>query len=175
MKQLIACCGLDCESCDARIATVKNDDELREKTAQKWSAMNNAPEITAATINCMGCRTDGMKFAYCSDYCEIRKCVSGKGFNTCGDCDELDSCQIVGAVLQHAPGAREDEPLTYPILIPYRQPFPKPFRDQSPEKDKDSVFPIDDRPSLFPVYSVSDTQGGVLGRHQHRIIPAVFQ
>ena len=41
MKQLIACCGLDCESCDARIATVKNDDELREKTAQKWSAMNN--------------------------------------------------------------------------------------------------------------------------------------
>ena len=54
MKQLIACCGLDCESCDARIATVKNDDELREKTAQKWSAMNNAPEITAATINCMG-------------------------------------------------------------------------------------------------------------------------
>ena len=54
MKQLIACCGLDCESCDARIATVKNDNELREKTAQKWSAMNNAPEITAATINCMG-------------------------------------------------------------------------------------------------------------------------
>ena len=108
MKQLIACCGLDCESCDARIATVKNDDELREKTAQKRSAMNNAPEITAATINCMGCRTDGMKFAYCSDYCEIRKCVSGKGFNTCGDCDELDSCQIVGAVLQHAPGAREN-------------------------------------------------------------------
>ena len=64
MKQLIACCGLDCESCDARIATVKNDNELREKTAQKWSAMNNAPEITAATINCMGCRTDGVKFAY---------------------------------------------------------------------------------------------------------------
>ena len=28
MKQLIACCGLDCESCDARIATVKNDNEL---------------------------------------------------------------------------------------------------------------------------------------------------
>jgi hypothetical protein len=57
MKQLIACCGLDCEGCDARIATVGNDNELREKTARKWSEMNNAPEITAATINCMGCRT----------------------------------------------------------------------------------------------------------------------
>ncbi len=38
MKQLIACCGLDCESCDARIATVKNDDELREKTDPKVGA-----------------------------------------------------------------------------------------------------------------------------------------
>ena len=54
MKQLIACCGLDCESCDARIATVKNDDELREKTAQKWSAMNNAPEITASNYKLYG-------------------------------------------------------------------------------------------------------------------------
>ena len=45
MKQLIACCGLDCEGCDARIATVRNDNELREKTARKWSVMNNAPEI----------------------------------------------------------------------------------------------------------------------------------
>ena len=30
MKQLIACCGLDCESCDARIATVKNDKAKRK-------------------------------------------------------------------------------------------------------------------------------------------------
>lgn len=107
MKQLIACCGLDCESCDARIATVGNDNALREKTAQKWSEMNNAPEITAATITCMGCRADGAKFGYCS-LCEIRKCVSEKGFNTCGDCKELDNCQIVGAVFQHAPSAKEN-------------------------------------------------------------------
>ena len=108
MKQLIACCGLDCEGCDARIATVGNDNELREKTAQQWSVMNNAPEITAATINCMGGRADGAKFAYCSDYCEIRKCVNKKGFDTCGDCKELNSCQIVGAVFQHAPSAKEN-------------------------------------------------------------------
>lgn len=34
MKQLIACCGLDCENCTARIATVNNDDELREKRVE---------------------------------------------------------------------------------------------------------------------------------------------
>ena len=88
MKQLIACCGLDCEGCDARIATVRNDNELREKTARKWSVMNNAPEITAATINCMGCRADG--------------------FNTCGDCKELNSCPIVSAVFLHATNAKEN-------------------------------------------------------------------
>lgn len=52
MKQLIACCGLDCENCDARIATINNDDKLREETAQKWSVMNNTSEITPETINC---------------------------------------------------------------------------------------------------------------------------
>ena len=108
MKQLIACCGLDCESCDARIATVGNDDELREKTARKWSVLNNVPEITASTINCMGCRTDGVKTVYCSDMCEIRKCVHEKEFNTCGDCKELNNCQIVGAIFQHAPNAKEN-------------------------------------------------------------------
>ena len=65
MKQLIACCGLDCENCDARIATINNDDKLREETAQKWSVMNNTSEITPETINCTGCRVDGSKFAYC--------------------------------------------------------------------------------------------------------------
>lgn len=54
--------------------------------------MNNAKEITAATINCVGCRVGGSKFAYCSDYCEIRRCVHEKEFNTCGDCKELDNC-----------------------------------------------------------------------------------
>ena len=107
MKQLIACCGIDCESCDARIATVANDNALREETAKKWSAMYESPDITAESINCMGCRVDGAKIAHCND-CEIRKCVQEKGFKTCGDCKELDTCPIVGFVLQNVPGAKEN-------------------------------------------------------------------
>lgn len=108
MKQLIACCGLDCETCDARIATVNNDDRLRKETAQKWSIMNNTSAITPETINCTGCRVDGVKFAYCSDYCEIRKCARSKGFNTCGDCGELEHCPVVGLIFQHNPSAKEN-------------------------------------------------------------------
>ena len=107
MKQLIACCGIDCESCDARIATIANDDALREETAKKWSVMYQAPDITAETINCTGCRVDGVKIGHWND-CEIRKCVQDKGFDTCGDCNELDTCQIVSFVIQNVPGAKEN-------------------------------------------------------------------
>lgn len=107
MKELIACCGLDCESCDARIATFNNDSKLKEETAQKWSALNNV-EIPPEAINCMGCRVEGVKTVYCSNMCEIRKCVYGKGFNTCRDCNELDDCQIVGAIFQYTPSAKEN-------------------------------------------------------------------
>lgn len=39
MKELIGYCGLDCEQCDARIATVNNDEALREKTAKLWKRL----------------------------------------------------------------------------------------------------------------------------------------
>jgi hypothetical protein len=107
MKQLIACCGIDCESCDARIATMANDNNLREETAKKWSAMYESSSITPESINCTGCRTEGVKFGHCNN-CEIRLCVNTKGFNTCGDCADLNICQTVGLVLQHIPDAKEN-------------------------------------------------------------------
>jgi hypothetical protein len=105
MKDLIACCGIDCESCDARIATVNNDDKMREETAQKWNVQFNSTDITADSINCTGCRIEGPNFAYCT-ICEIRSCVQAKGFITCGDCEEIDACKIVGSILEHVPGAK---------------------------------------------------------------------
>ena len=40
MKKYIAYCGLDCESCEARRATVNDDDSLRQKVAKEWSELN---------------------------------------------------------------------------------------------------------------------------------------
>ena len=51
MKRLIAICGLDCEKCDAYIATKNNDQALRVKTAKLWAELNNAP-ILPEHINC---------------------------------------------------------------------------------------------------------------------------
>ena len=51
MKTYIAYCGLDCETCEARLATMHNDNELRKKIAKEWSELNHA-EITPEMINC---------------------------------------------------------------------------------------------------------------------------
>ena len=58
-NQLIGCCGLDCEVCDARIATLTNDTTLREKTAALWTKLNGVP-ITPEMIHCTGCRVEGV-------------------------------------------------------------------------------------------------------------------
>ena len=94
MDELIACCGLDCEKCEARIATIKNNDDLREKVAQKWSELNNVT-ITKEMINCEGCRLDGKKTPFCDSLCPIRQCVIKNKFETCGDCDELQTCEKI--------------------------------------------------------------------------------
>jgi hypothetical protein len=104
MNKLIACCGLNCETCDAYIATLKNDDLLRKQTAEKWQQMFNAPTIEPSSINCTGCRSAGVKFSHCNE-CGIRKCAISKGFQTCGDCSEMATCSIVAMVHQHMPEA----------------------------------------------------------------------
>lgn len=102
MKQLVACCGLDCEKCEARIATLNNDDRLREKVAKEWGEMNQM-EFKPEWINCMGCRTEGCKTQYCSEMCKIRLCVMKKGYDTCGDCPELHTCGTLGELAVNAP------------------------------------------------------------------------
>ena len=72
MNKMIAICGLDCEKCDAYLATIHNDDALREKTAALWAELNHAP-ITEEKKNCTGCRMDGRKTPFCESMCEIRK------------------------------------------------------------------------------------------------------
>lgn len=107
MNQWIACCGLDCEKCDARIATINNDDALRQRTAALWSEMNHA-SITAEMIHCVGCRMDGVKTPYCESMCGIRKCTMEKGFGTCGECPQVESCEIVGAIRNNSPEAAQN-------------------------------------------------------------------
>ncbi len=106
MERLIACCGLNCATCDARIATINNDTEMRVKTAEKWKVSYNA-DLTAEMINCTGCREPGAKFGHC-EKCEIRNCAISKDFQTCANCDKLDSCEVIKNMHQYVPEALEN-------------------------------------------------------------------
>lgn len=107
MKDMIAYCGLNCEKCDAYLATIHDDQVLREKTAKLWAELNQAP-ILPEHINCQGCRVEGVKTVFCDSLCEIRQCALKKGVAACGDCSELENCQIVGAVISNNPEALEN-------------------------------------------------------------------
>lgn len=104
MRVMIGYCGLDCEKCDAYLATLHDNQALREKTAKLWAELNNAP-ILPEHINCEGCRVDGKKTVFCDSLCEIRQCALKKGVTTCGDCPESEGCPTVGMILSQNPEA----------------------------------------------------------------------
>ena len=107
IKRLIGICGLDCEKCDAYIATKNNDQSLREKTAKIWSELNHT-SILPEHINCEGCRMQGAKTLFCSSLCEIRKCANAKKMETCGSCPEKNRCPKVAAIWRNNPQAKEN-------------------------------------------------------------------
>ena len=97
MRDFIAYCGLDCEKCEVRLATIQNDDAQRQKVAALWSELNGV-DITPEMINCTGCRIDGVKTPYCDSLCPIRQCALGRKLETCGSCSEMAGCEKLGAI-----------------------------------------------------------------------------
>lgn len=106
-QNYIAYCGLDCEKCEARIATVRNDNGLRTEVAKKWSELNGA-EITPEMINCTGCRRKGVKTPFCESLCPIRKCAVERDVKTCGACSEMAACDVLVLITGNNPEAENN-------------------------------------------------------------------
>ncbi|MCP3923609.1 MAG: DUF3795 domain-containing protein [Desulfobacterales bacterium] len=100
---MLAYCGLTCDTCGAYIATRENDDVRREKVAKEWSKTFNV-EIPASSINCDGCKSEGIKFSHCNN-CEIRKCALEKGVENCGKCAEF-ACEKLDFIFKAEPEAK---------------------------------------------------------------------
>ena len=100
MNRYIAYCGLDCEKCEARIATINNDNNLRKEVAKKWSELNKV-EITPEMINCVGCRIDGVKTPFCESLCQIRQCAMSKKIETCGSCEDIKNCDKIKMIINN--------------------------------------------------------------------------
>ncbi|HOX32664.1 MAG TPA: DUF3795 domain-containing protein [Spirochaetales bacterium] len=104
MAQLLAYCGLDCAECDARKATLNDDQALRAATAARWSAEFHFP-FTAEMINCTGCREPGAKIGHCAE-CELRSCGEAKALAHCGLCAEFPGCAKIAGFIKDLPQAK---------------------------------------------------------------------
>ncbi|MCR5731396.1 MAG: DUF3795 domain-containing protein [Sphaerochaetaceae bacterium] len=97
MSNMIAFCGLDCELCEARLATVNDDEVMKEKVAELWSNLNGVL-IRPEEINCTGCRVDGVKTKFCESLCEIRICARKKQLENCGACEKFEECEKLSMI-----------------------------------------------------------------------------
>ena len=103
MEQKLGVCGLNCLECPAYIATMNDDNELREKTAKSWSKTFNA-HIKAEDINCKGCFNDEILFSHCFE-CDIRKCGNEKKVENCGLCGDYP-CSKIEAFMKFVPDVK---------------------------------------------------------------------
>ncbi len=102
---MISCCGMDCSKCECYQATQENSDSKRKDVSEKWTVKYNT-EIKPEQINCYGCKSDGVKFFFTENICEIRKCNVEKGTSNCAECTEY-KCDKLMEFIELAPAVGE--------------------------------------------------------------------
>jgi len=99
---LMAYCGLDCSTCFGYTKTISESAKgLRrtmrtEKIKQVWPTIPFLGDYDSfkksldalAGLRCGGCRQGGG-----NPFCKIRKCAQKRGYETCAECAEFESCE----------------------------------------------------------------------------------
>lgn len=108
MEQMIGVCGLDCWTCEARIATQADDDIEKQRVAAKWrEAFGGDPAIDADYVTCDGCRSGSALICGWCRQCPLRLCAIVRNVATCAHCAEYDVCQTLIEFDKNAPGSRD--------------------------------------------------------------------
>lgn len=97
----LAYCGMNCPKCPVFIATARDDDALRQKTAREWTNLYaeilktvGIDSLKPEDMNCRGCRSKSGRFFGC-EKCSIRPCCQEKNLVTCAGCSEYESCDML--------------------------------------------------------------------------------
>jgi hypothetical protein len=77
---MMAYCCLECDKCEAYLATKNNDEQLRAKVAEEW-------KMDVEKVYCDGCKSENALFN-----CEAKKCAIARDLPTCAHCDDFPSC-----------------------------------------------------------------------------------
>ncbi|MBT8125042.1 MAG: DUF3795 domain-containing protein [Desulfobacterales bacterium] len=84
-NKIFAPCGLYCGVCSVYIASLNNNQKLKDKLAVVYN-------VTSDQVTCKGCLSDE-KFVFCG-VCGIRTCAAEKNISGCHCCDEFPCKQI---------------------------------------------------------------------------------
>jgi len=100
-KKLIAYCELDCSQCFGYTRTIpeaaKNLRRVMRQERMKvaWLVMPFLGDYDSfkksldrlASLGCKSCRENGG-----NPWCKIRKCCQKKGYESCAECDQFETC-----------------------------------------------------------------------------------
>jgi hypothetical protein len=89
---MIAYCGIDCDICPIRLATLEPDDTKRNDMRVSIAQLLNQEYGNNVTVqdvpDCDGCRSDtGRLFSGCAQ-CQIRSCAIIRNVQSCAYCQE---------------------------------------------------------------------------------------
>jgi hypothetical protein len=105
MYENIAYCGLDCNKCDAYLATQAQDLERKKQIAERWTR-ETGTQFTAQDIECHGCKSQKLS-GWCNQVCLIRPCAENRRVATCAHCSDYQCAEIM-RFLSTEPVAREE-------------------------------------------------------------------
>ena len=109
MDDFTGYCGFNCLSCSIRIATVNNDETLKQTIIKKLQNLNKDPFTLPKFNDCEGCKTENfdesldLKKSGCGGKkpnrkCEIATCASDRNCNTCAECISYNNCNVISTV-----------------------------------------------------------------------------
>lgn len=109
VHERVACCGLDCNGCPIRWATLEEDPNKRAKmrtAIAQFGREHYGVEMKAGDItDCDGCRAKtGRLFSGCAT-CKIRECAKQKKVESCAHCSEY-ACEKLQTFFVSDPGAK---------------------------------------------------------------------
>ena len=88
-----AFCGFDCAACPIYQATLLDDEELKQKLAEKYSAPGR--KLMKADIFCKGCRAEKRYLHPFCEECVIRCCALSHDLSlNCGECPDYP-CSVI--------------------------------------------------------------------------------
>ena len=94
---LVGACGLYCGECEVYVAFSEGDRDKQEEIAESISRQFST-QVGPDQIMCGGCHGPE-DLSFCAA-CRIRPCATKRGYATCAECDEMETCDTLGVFLK---------------------------------------------------------------------------